>query len=115
MKNLLLEYTTIEAVAQGFQKIMQGIIGPVLSFIGVLGVVYAIVLGVQYAKAEDANKRKEVQGRLIGAAVGVIIIIVGAVLCFAIDWASIYTQFSGYTTTGGGTGTGTNGSLLWRL
>ena len=96
MRNLLLDgvsYTTLEQVAEGFEKIMGNIIGPVLIVIGALAAIYAVVLGVQYAKAEDANKRKEVQGRLIGAAIGVIIIVVGVTLVYALPWKDIYTNF----------------------
>ncbi len=90
----LLEYTSLEQVATGFSKTIQNILGPVLMVIGVLAALYAVYLGVLYAKAESADKRKEVQGRLIGACIGALIIIVGATLCFALDWASIYTNFT---------------------
>ena len=83
-----------DKLAQAFRGIMQTIIGPVLTVIGVAGVVYAIILGINYAKAEDADGRKKVQGRLIGAVVGAVIIVAGATLCFALDWAGIFNGFS---------------------
>ena len=95
MRNLLLAESTVEGVANAFTKVMKSVVGPVIIVIGALAAIYAIVLGVQYAKAEDANKRKEVQGRLIGAAIGIVIIIVGIALVYAIDWSSIYTSFYG--------------------
>jgi hypothetical protein len=61
------KYTDLSDIADGIKDMIQKILGPVLIVIGVMAVVYAIYLGVMYAKAEDANKRKEVQGRLIGA------------------------------------------------
>ena len=82
-----------EELAAAFQVVMQLIIGPVLTVIGVAGVVYAIMLGINYAKAEDADGRKKVQGRLIGAVVGAVIIVAGATLCFALDWAGIFKGF----------------------
>ncbi len=94
MMNFLLDYTTLDEVAKGFQGVMKSIIGPVLTVIGVMAVIYAVVLGVQYAKAEDADARKKVQGRLIGALIGAVIIVAGATLCFAIDWASVYSSFT---------------------
>ena len=78
--------------------LIKSILGPVLGIIGAAGVVYAVVLGVQYAKAEDANARKEVQGRLIGALIGAAIIIVGATLCLALNWEKIFTDFGGDST-----------------
>ena len=101
MKRFLLEgkYSagTLGDVATGISNMVKSILGPILAVIGVAAVLYAIYLGVMYAKAESADKRKEVQGRLIGACIGAVIIIVGATLCFALDWASIFTGFSGVT------------------
>ena len=95
MGNLLLEtYKTLESAADGFKKIVERILGPILMVIGVLAVLYAVYLGVLYAKAESADKRKEVQGRLIGACIGAVIIVAGATLCFALDWAGIYNSFA---------------------
>ena len=106
MKNLLLslsrnhilaegEYDDLKQVADGINGLIKRILGPVLTVIGVAAVLYAIYLGVMYAKAESADKRKEVQGRLIGACIGAVIIIVGATLCFSLDWANIFGDFSG--------------------
>ena len=105
MKNLFLSlsrnvlasttYTTLGDAASGISGLIKRILGPVLTVIGVAAVLYAIYLGVMYAKAESADKRKEVQGRLIGACIGAVIIIVGATLCFSLDWANIFGDFSG--------------------
>ncbi len=99
MKNFLLveatTYSDLSAVATGISSLIKRVLGPVLAIIGVAAVIYAIILGINYAKAEDADARKKVQGRLIGALIGAAIIIVGATLCFALDWASIFTNFSG--------------------
>ena len=76
-------------LANAFAGLMKNVLGPVLIVIGAAAALYAIYLGVMYAKAEDANKRKEVQGRLIGAAIGVVIIIVGIALVYAINWESL--------------------------
>ena len=76
-------------VAGKFAHIMEDIVSPILVILGAAAAVYAIYLGVMYAKAEDTNKRKEVQGRLIGAAVGLVIILVGIAVCFAVNWAEL--------------------------
>lgn len=89
MKNFLLE-TTASGIAGKIQGFLEKILGPILIVIGAAGAIYAIYLGVMYAKAEDANKRKEVQGRLIGAVIGVVIIIVGIALVYAIDWKALF-------------------------
>ena len=94
MKNFLMTITSLQGVADSFKKIMQSIVGPILAIIGVAAVAYCIVLGVQYAKAEDAEGRKKVQGRLIGACIGAVIIFAGMTICFAVDWAKLYQSFS---------------------
>ena len=80
---------TLTQIATTFKGLMEKIVGPVLIVIGAAAAIYTIYLGVMYAKAEDASKRKEVQGRLIGAAIGVVIILVGITLCYAIDWSGL--------------------------
>jgi hypothetical protein len=91
------KYTTLSGAANGISGLIKRILGPVLTVIGVAAVLYAIYLGVMYAKAESADKRKEIQGRLIGACIGAVIIVVGATLCFSLDWANIFGDFSGLT------------------
>jgi hypothetical protein len=88
----------LKPVVDMFRSLMLYILGPVISIIGVAAVIYLIMLGINYAKAEDADGRKKVQGRLIGTAIGAVIIIAGAVLCFALPWESI---FSGFATNAG--------------
>lgn len=102
MSRLLSTYTEgqvkdLKGVSDMLSGIFKQILGPVLTVIGVIAVGYAIYLGILYAKAEDAQKRKDVQGRLIGAIIGVVIAIVGATLCFALDWTSIFNSFAGIT------------------
>ncbi len=86
--------STMKDLADAFAGLMKNVLGPVLIVIGAAAALYAIYLGVMYAKAEDANKRKEVQGRLIGAAIGVVIILVGITLCYAINWESLVTSWT---------------------
>lgn len=58
--------------------IMPILIGVILLF----GLVYSIILGVNYAKAEDSEKREEAKKRLVGAIVGVLI----AAVMVAVIW-----------------------------
>jgi len=101
-KLLATEYSSLEEVAKGIEGMIQKVLGPVLIVIGVMAVVFAIYLGVLYAKAEDSSKRKEVQGRLIGAIIGAVIIIVGVTLCYAIDWVGVFENFSNINLDDGG-------------
>ena len=81
--------SSLSAIAEQIEGIIQDVVSPVLVVIGAAGVIYAIILGVNYIKAETPDKRKEAQGRLIGAIIGVIIIIAGIVVCQAVDWGSL--------------------------
>ena len=86
--------TSLMGAANKLKTIVTKILGPILTIIGVAAVLYAVYLGVMYAKAESADKRKDIQGRLIGACIGAVIIIAGATLCFALDWTKIYHDVS---------------------
>ena len=98
-------YNSNTSTAAGFagnvKWIIQSVLSPVLTVIGAAGVVYAIILGVNYIKAETPDKRKEAQSRLINAIIGVVIIIAGIVLCNAVDWGKLASGsfFSSTTTT----------------
>jgi NADH:ubiquinone oxidoreductase subunit 6 (subunit J) len=94
MKNFLLakDVNNANDLANRIQKLLESILGPILIVVGAAAAIYAIYLGVMYAKAEDANKRKEVQGRLIGAIIGAVIILVGVALVYAINWETLLSN-----------------------
>lgn len=52
---------------------------PLIIILGVAGTIYAIILGVQYAKAESADKRDECKKRLVNAIIGLVIILVALI------------------------------------
>ena len=80
ISNAIATDANLTAIAARIKTIMTSVVSPVLVVIGAAGVIYAIILGINYIKAETPDKRKEAQGRLIGAIVGVIIIIAGIVI-----------------------------------
>ncbi len=86
---------SINKLGDRLQLLFKQILGPVFAVVGIAAVVYAIVLGINYAKAEDADARKKVQSRLIGALVGAAIILIGATLFLAVDWEKMFEDFSG--------------------
>lgn len=88
--------TNFAQIAIGFSKIMKQVVGPVMIVIGAALAIYMIYLGVMYAKAEDANKRKDMVGRLVGVGVGLIIVLVGITLCYAINWVELYANMTGH-------------------
>lgn len=91
---LTTESDSLTQIATTLSNLMENIVGPILIVVGAAAALYAIYLGVMYAKAEDANKRKEVQGRLIGAAIGVVIILVGISLVYAVKWETLVDNWN---------------------
>ncbi len=56
-------------------KVIDDILWPAFAIIATLGIVYAIVLGVNYAKAETSDKKEEAKKRIINAVVGVVVML----------------------------------------
>lgn len=52
------------------------ILVPILAIVGAAGIIWAIVLGIQMARADSSDKRDEVKKRLIGLVVGIAILVV---------------------------------------
>ena len=50
---------SIADFASTLKLLLNRILGPVLAIIGVFATVYAVYLGIQFAKAEDASKGKK--------------------------------------------------------
>lgn len=67
-------------------KSIMGIVMPIVfSIVTVLGVAYSVVLGINYAKAEDSEKREEAKKRLTGAVIGFGIAIVLSALIWGLS------------------------------
>ena len=81
--------STIARTAAKVKEIMTGIVGPCLSVIASIGVIYMIVLGVQYAKAESDEKRMNCKKRMINLVIGILVMIVLITLCFALKWDEV--------------------------
>ena len=88
--NLLLDINprTIEDAstsAFGTLKNVLKIVLPVaLGVVLLIGAVYAIILGVNYSKAEDSEKRKKAREHLVGAIVGFLITLIVIAIIYAV-------------------------------
>ena len=73
-------------------SILNSLLVPVIILLGTAGTIYAIVLGVQYSKAETADKRDEAKKRLINAVIGIVIMLVALILVkiFVANAATIF-------------------------
>ena len=52
------------------------ILVPILAIVAAAGIIWAIVLGVNMARADSTDKREEAKKRLIGLVVGIVILVV---------------------------------------
>lgn len=65
--------TWIQKVVDAVYNIVNAVIWPAMAIILTLGIIYVIILGVNYAKAETSDKKEEAKKRIINAVVGVVI------------------------------------------
>lgn len=57
-------------------KILDALLIPAMIIVGVAGAIYAIVIGVQYSKAESTDKRDEAKKKLINGAIGIVVALI---------------------------------------
>ena len=68
---------------------MMNVINPILILVATAGSIYAIVVGVKFAKAEDKNARDEAKQKLITVIIG---IVVTAVLIALFYWLANFLE-----------------------
>ena len=102
---LLSSSTRIVETAKKVDEVLNNIVSPCLGALGSMAVIYIIVLGIQYAKSENDEKRAEAKKRLINMAIGAGVMMILLIFCLAIDWAWLIPQLFGYV--GGNTSSGT--------
>lgn len=78
------------------KQILTNIAGPILIALGSVGVIYMVILGVQYAKSENDDKRATVKRRLVNLAIGVVAMFALATVCMAIQWDVIVPELFSY-------------------
>ena len=65
-------YGWVETIYNAIMRILV----PILAIVAAAGIIWAIVLGVQMARADSTEKREEAKKRLIGLVVGIVILVV---------------------------------------
>ena len=63
-------------ILQPVFNILDAILWPAIGLVGAIGVIYCIILGVRFAKADEAGSREKAKRDLVGAVIGFIIIFV---------------------------------------
>ena len=82
--------------AEKVTEILRNTIGPILLALGGAGTIYVIILGVNYAKAEDHAKRKDAKKRIWNLVIGIFAMFTLAALCISIKWDKLVTDMFGY-------------------
>ena len=69
-----------KSVFQPVVDILDAMLVPILILIGTAGSIYAIILGVNFSKAESSDKREEAKKRMINAILGLVVTILLLIL-----------------------------------
>lgn len=65
-----------DKVAAPIVELLNSLLTPALAIVGAVGLLYCIVLGVKYAKAEEPQDREKAKGALKNAIIGFVLIFV---------------------------------------
>lgn len=74
------ETSQAQKIVKPIDELLDVMIVPLLILIGSAGLIYSIVLGVNYSKAENAEKREEAKKRLVNTIIGFVVLLVLLVL-----------------------------------
>lgn len=93
--------TVYDKVFAPIIKILDAMLWPILILVGTAGSIYAIVLGVNFSKAESADKREEAKKRMINAIIGLVVTIILLILLklFTANAKTIAAWINGYGKT----------------
>ena len=87
---------------------LESLLTPILIIVATAGLIYAVVLGVNLARADSADKQQEAKKRMIYAIVGLVSIVV-LILLLKLFVANV-DGILGIDTTVGDSGAGSGGS-----
>lgn len=73
--DLLADHPWLETVVNPILGILDALLVPLLIVVGTAGSIYAVVLGVNYARAETSDKREEAKKRMINAVIGIVVMV----------------------------------------
>lgn len=96
ISRLLVKTTeSMRAVGNEVNTILKSWVSPVFTALSGAGIIYIIILGVQYAKSESEEKRAEAKKRMLNCLIGIIVMLVLVALCLMVNWAE-FVQIFGY-------------------
>jgi len=74
--------TGLSALAKEIFQYISYILVPIMIVVGAAGIIYAVYLGVNLAKADSADKRQEAKSRMVNAIIGFVAIFVLVLLMY---------------------------------
>ena len=83
----------LATVSTEVNTILKSWIGPIFIAIGGVGVVYVIVMVVQYVRSENDSKKAEMKSRFVNTIIGVISLLMIGTIAITVDWADLVTIF----------------------
>lgn len=86
----------LNSISEKVHTILKTIAGPILMALGSVGVIYILVLGVQYAKSENDDKRATVKKRIVNLAIGIFAMFALATICLTVKWDVIVPELFSY-------------------
>ena len=80
-------------------ELLNSLTGPALMVVGAIGVLYSILLGVKYAKAEEPQEREKAKSHLKNAIIGfvlifVLILVLNLLIPVLSSWVNDYARDS---------------------
>jgi len=104
LSNLLavISDTTIEKIVEPVVEVCEAVLPVAISIVGVVGLLYCIVLGVRYARANDPQEHEKAKSGLKNAIIGFVLIFVLMIACkiatgkFSTWWETYNSQTFSY-------------------
>lgn len=66
---------------------LQSVINPILILVATAGIIYAIVVGIKFVKADDKTQRDEAKAKLISVIIGIAVTAALIALFYWLAWA----------------------------
>ena len=82
-------------------NLVTSLLTPIFAVLAVVGIVWAIILGVQYMKAESTDKKEEAKKKMVNVIVGTVIMLVMVIILIMVA-NNISAIVSWITSEGGG-------------
>lgn len=66
---------------------LKNVINPILILVATAGIIYAIVVGIKFVKADDKSQRDEAKAKLISVIIGIAVTAALIALFYWLSWA----------------------------